>query len=43
MELLTLPQTSNCRTAVGETDAKAKACWAGGTVQIYLNVGDQSR
>ena len=39
MKLLTLPQTSNCRTAVGEPTPKAKACWAGGTVQIYLNVG----
>ena len=36
--LLSTPQTSNCRTAVGETIGKAKACWAGGTVQIYLNL-----
>jgi predicted AlkP superfamily phosphohydrolase/phosphomutase len=36
--LLSHPQTSNCRTATGETIGKAKACWAGGTVQIYLNV-----
>ena len=36
--LLSKPQTSNCRTATGETIGKAKACWAGGTVQIYLNV-----
>ena len=36
--LLSKPQTSNCRTASGETIASAKACWAGGTVQIYLNV-----
>jgi hypothetical protein len=36
--LLSRPQTSNCRTATGETIGKAKACWAGGTVQIYLNV-----
>lgn len=36
--LLSRPQTSNCRTAVGETIGKAKACWAGGTAQIYLNV-----
>jgi 2',3'-cyclic-nucleotide 2'-phosphodiesterase (5'-nucleotidase family) len=36
--LLSAPQTSNCRTATGETIGKAKACWAGGTVQIYLNV-----
>ncbi|MET0862807.1 MAG: 5'-nucleotidase C-terminal domain-containing protein, partial [Nakamurella sp.] len=36
--LLSTPQTSNCRPAVGETIGKAKACWAGGTVQIYLNL-----
>lgn len=36
--LLSKPQTSNCRTASGETIGLAKACWAGGTVQIYLNV-----
>jgi Type I phosphodiesterase / nucleotide pyrophosphatase len=36
--LLSLPQTSNCRPAAGETIGKAKACWAGGTVQIYLNL-----
>ena len=36
--LLSAPQTSNCRPATGETIGKAKACWAGGTVQIYLNV-----
>jgi 2',3'-cyclic-nucleotide 2'-phosphodiesterase (5'-nucleotidase family) len=36
--LLSAPQTSNCRTASGETIGKAKACWAGGTVQIYLNL-----
>lgn len=35
--LLSTPQTSNCRLASGETIGKAKACWAGGTVQIYLN------
>ena len=28
----------NCRPAAGETIGKAKACWAGGTAQIYLNV-----
>jgi 2',3'-cyclic-nucleotide 2'-phosphodiesterase (5'-nucleotidase family)/predicted AlkP superfamily phosphohydrolase/phosphomutase len=38
MGLLSRPQTSNCRPATGETIGKAKACWAGGTVQIYLNV-----
>lgn len=35
--LLSKPQTSNCRPATGETIGRAKACWAGGTVQIYLN------
>ena len=38
MGLLSRPQTSNCRPATGETIGKAKACWAGGAVQIYLNV-----
>ena len=36
--LLSKSQTSNCRTPVGETIGKAKACWAGGALQIYLNV-----
>ena len=36
--LLSKPQTGNCRPAAGETIGKAKACWAGGTAQIYLNV-----
>ncbi len=36
--LLALPQTANCRPAIGETIGKAKACWAGGTLQIYLNL-----
>jgi 2',3'-cyclic-nucleotide 2'-phosphodiesterase (5'-nucleotidase family) len=36
--LLSKPQTSNCRTPVGETIGKAKACWAGGALQVYLNV-----
>lgn len=36
--LLSRPQTSNCRPAAGETIGKAKACWAGGTVQVYLNL-----
>jgi 2',3'-cyclic-nucleotide 2'-phosphodiesterase (5'-nucleotidase family) len=36
--LLSRPQTSNCRPASGETIGKAKACWAGGAVQIYLNL-----
>ena len=38
MGLLSRPQTSNCRPPTGETIGKAKACWAGGAVQIYLNV-----
>ena len=38
MGLLARPQTSNCRPATGETIGKAKACWAGGALQIYLNV-----
>ena len=36
--LLSRSQTSNCRPATGETIGKAKACWAGGAVQVYLNV-----
>jgi len=36
--LLSKPQTSNCRPATGETIGKAIACWAGGAVQIYLNL-----
>ena len=36
--LLSAPQTSNCRPATGETVGMAKACWAGGAVQIYLNL-----
>jgi 2',3'-cyclic-nucleotide 2'-phosphodiesterase (5'-nucleotidase family) len=36
--LLSKPQTSNCRLPSGETIGSAKACWAGGTVQIYLNL-----
>jgi 2',3'-cyclic-nucleotide 2'-phosphodiesterase (5'-nucleotidase family) len=40
--LLSTPQTSNCRPATGETIGKAKACWAGGTVQIYLNVAGRN-
>ena len=36
--LLSRPQTSNCRPATGETIGKAKACYAGGALQIYLNV-----
>ena len=39
--LLDKPQTSNCRpqaVSAGETKGLAKACWAGGTVQIYLNL-----
>jgi 2',3'-cyclic-nucleotide 2'-phosphodiesterase (5'-nucleotidase family)/predicted AlkP superfamily phosphohydrolase/phosphomutase len=40
--LLSNPQTSNCRPATGETIGKAKACWAGGTVQIYLNLAGRN-
>jgi hypothetical protein len=40
--LLSTPQTSNCRPAIGETIGKAKACWAGGTVQIYLNLAGRN-
>ncbi len=36
--LLSNAQRSNCRLTDEETIGKAKACWAGGTVQIYLNV-----
>ncbi|HEX6027110.1 MAG TPA: 5'-nucleotidase C-terminal domain-containing protein [Solirubrobacter sp.] len=39
--LLRKPQVSNCRVqsvADGEDLGKAKACYAGGTVQIYLNL-----
>ena len=36
--LLSRVQTSNCRPATGETIGKAMACWAGGALQIYLNV-----
>ena len=36
--LLSRPQTSNCRPATGDTIGKAKACFAGGALQIYLNV-----
>jgi 2',3'-cyclic-nucleotide 2'-phosphodiesterase (5'-nucleotidase family) len=36
--LLSHPQVSNCRLNAAETIGRAKACWAGGTAQIYLNV-----
>jgi 2',3'-cyclic-nucleotide 2'-phosphodiesterase (5'-nucleotidase family) len=36
--LLSRPQTGNCRPATGEAIGKAKACWAGGALQIYLNL-----
>src|SRR4051794_893427 len=36
--LLSKPQTGNCRPAVGETIGKAKACYAGGALQVYLNL-----
>ena len=34
---------ANCRPATGETIGKAKACWAGGAVQIYLNLAGATR
>ena len=36
--LLQQPQPGNCRTAATDTIRKAKACYAGGALQIYLNV-----
>src|SRR4051794_18244234 len=36
--LLSKPQTGNCRPAAGETIGKAKACFAGGALQVYLNL-----
>jgi 2',3'-cyclic-nucleotide 2'-phosphodiesterase (5'-nucleotidase family)/predicted AlkP superfamily phosphohydrolase/phosphomutase len=39
--LLSTPQTGNCRPAATETIGSAKACWAGGAVQIYLNQKDR--
>src|SRR4029079_1136747 len=39
--LLSTPQTGNCRPAATETIGSAKACWAGGAVQIYLNLKDR--
>jgi 2',3'-cyclic-nucleotide 2'-phosphodiesterase (5'-nucleotidase family) len=41
--LLSTPQTGNCRPATGETIGKAKACWAGGALQIYLNVAGRDQ
>jgi 2',3'-cyclic-nucleotide 2'-phosphodiesterase (5'-nucleotidase family)/predicted AlkP superfamily phosphohydrolase/phosphomutase len=31
-------QTGNCRPAAASTNTVAKACWAGATTQIYLNL-----
>ncbi|HEY1277620.1 MAG TPA: 5'-nucleotidase C-terminal domain-containing protein [Thermoleophilaceae bacterium] len=36
--LLSRPQTGNCRPATGETIGMAKACYAGGALQVYLNL-----
>ncbi|MBP7148881.1 MAG: 5'-nucleotidase C-terminal domain-containing protein [Acidobacteria bacterium] len=36
--LLSRAQTANCRPGTGETIGKAKACWDGATLQIYLNL-----
>jgi 2',3'-cyclic-nucleotide 2'-phosphodiesterase (5'-nucleotidase family) len=41
--LLSRPQTGNCRPATGETIGKAKACWAGGALQIYLNIAGRDQ
>jgi len=38
LNLLSKAQTSNCRTGATEPRPLAVACWAGGTLQIYLNV-----
>jgi 2',3'-cyclic-nucleotide 2'-phosphodiesterase (5'-nucleotidase family)/predicted AlkP superfamily pyrophosphatase or phosphodiesterase len=38
LHLLGKPQTSNCRPATGDPRPLAIACWAGGTLQIYLNI-----
>jgi 2',3'-cyclic-nucleotide 2'-phosphodiesterase (5'-nucleotidase family) len=38
LKLLSHPQTGNCRVNSQETIGKAKACWAGGALQIYLNL-----
>src|SRR6478735_565399 len=40
--LLSKPQTANCRLAAGETIGKAKACWAGGALQVYLNLAGRN-
>jgi 2',3'-cyclic-nucleotide 2'-phosphodiesterase (5'-nucleotidase family)/predicted AlkP superfamily phosphohydrolase/phosphomutase len=34
--LATAESLSNCRVASGDTSQRVKACWAGGTAQIYL-------
>ena len=36
--LLQQPQPGNCRTSTTDTIRKAKACYAGGALQVYLNV-----
>jgi 2',3'-cyclic-nucleotide 2'-phosphodiesterase (5'-nucleotidase family)/predicted AlkP superfamily phosphohydrolase/phosphomutase len=36
--LQTAEQTGNCRTATADTLNRVKACWAGGTAQIYLRL-----
>ena len=38
LHLLGKPQTSNCRPPTGDPRPQAIACWAGGTLQIYLNI-----
>jgi 2',3'-cyclic-nucleotide 2'-phosphodiesterase (5'-nucleotidase family)/predicted AlkP superfamily phosphohydrolase/phosphomutase len=36
--LATAESLSNCRTATADTLKRVKACWAGGTAQIYLRL-----
>ncbi|MGH2682810.1 MAG: 5'-nucleotidase C-terminal domain-containing protein [Actinomycetota bacterium] len=36
--LISTNQTSNCRPATADTVQHAKACWAGGTAQIYIRL-----
>ena len=38
LRLLSAPQTSNCRPVATEPRRQAMACWAGGALQIYLNI-----
>jgi 2',3'-cyclic-nucleotide 2'-phosphodiesterase (5'-nucleotidase family) len=38
LQLLGTPQVSNCRTVATDPRPQAVACWAGGTLQIYLSI-----